>query len=173
MRDLSIRANTRTELAQRESDGVAVTLLWSRETDVLAVSVVDVHGGSFELVLADSERPLDVFYHPYAYAALRGLVVAAPHESADEAEAVAAAAPGPVCPSCKDAMDNAGCDVCRQAIRDEVASGMGELGVYLNSWARFDSWVRARESGDRKDAFGPHADQPAESRLRRGARRAQ
>jgi hypothetical protein len=27
----------------------------------------------FELVLADNEPPLEVFHHPYAYAAARGL----------------------------------------------------------------------------------------------------
>jgi hypothetical protein len=171
MRDLSTRANTRTELAQRESDGVAVTLLWSRETDVLAVSVVDVRGGSFELVLAGNERPLDVFYHPYAYAALRGVVVAAPQEFAVEPAAEAAEAPSRVCPNCKDAMGNTGCDACRQKTRDEVASGLAELASYLDGWARFDSWVRARESGEPSDASGPHADWRAELRLRRGSGR--
>jgi hypothetical protein len=66
----------RTELAVREQNGMSVTLLWARGTDVLAVAVVDLWSGeSFEYVLEPHERPLDVFYHPYAYAASRGLDV--------------------------------------------------------------------------------------------------
>jgi hypothetical protein len=63
-----------TELAAREESGTSVTLLWARGTNVLAVSVVDHRNGdAFELVLETDDRPLDVFYHPYAYAAARGL----------------------------------------------------------------------------------------------------
>ncbi len=65
----------RTELAVRESDGVTVTLYWTPGTDIIAIEVVDSGSGTgFELVLA-GEPPLDVFYHPYAYAAARGLDV--------------------------------------------------------------------------------------------------
>jgi hypothetical protein len=65
----------RAELAVREQNGVVVTLFWLRGTDVLVVSVVDRrHGdGGFELVLQPDEPALDVFHHPYAYAAARGL----------------------------------------------------------------------------------------------------
>jgi hypothetical protein len=66
---------SRTELAVREQAGVEVTLLWLRGTDVLFVAVTDRRSGeAFELVLQPHERALDVFYHPYAYAAARGLV---------------------------------------------------------------------------------------------------
>jgi hypothetical protein len=66
----------RTELAVRESDGVSVALYWTRGTNILAVTVVDTGSGTaFELVLTENEPPLDVFYHPYAYAATRGLDV--------------------------------------------------------------------------------------------------
>jgi hypothetical protein len=65
---------SRTELAYREHDGVSVTLFWIRGTDLTAVEVVDGRNGmSFELVVEPHERPLDVFYHPYAYAAGRGV----------------------------------------------------------------------------------------------------
>jgi hypothetical protein len=65
---------SRVELAVREQSGVAVTLHWVRATDVLFVSVVDRRSGeAFELVLQPDERALDVFHHPYAYAAARGL----------------------------------------------------------------------------------------------------
>jgi hypothetical protein len=63
-----------TELAVREQNGISVRLLWTRGTTLLAVEVVDERNGdSFELVLEPDEAPLDVFYHPYAYAAARGL----------------------------------------------------------------------------------------------------
>jgi hypothetical protein len=64
----------RTELAAREDNGISVELYWTRGTNVLAVTVADATTGDyFELVLADNERPLDVFYHPFAYARARGI----------------------------------------------------------------------------------------------------
>lgn len=64
----------RTELAARESNGVAVRLFWSRSTNLLTVTVSDASNGDyFELVLEEDERPLDVFHHPFAHAAARGL----------------------------------------------------------------------------------------------------
>ena len=67
----------RVELAARESAGVSVTLLWAPATDVVAVVVVDSRlCESFELVVEPDDRPLEVFYHPYAAAAARGLDLA-------------------------------------------------------------------------------------------------
>jgi hypothetical protein len=64
------------ELAHRAADGVEVALLWYPGSDVTSVQVVDAKAGeAFELVLGHGDRPLDVFHHPYAYAALRGLDV--------------------------------------------------------------------------------------------------
>jgi hypothetical protein len=63
-----------TELAVREQNGASVRLLWARGTDILSVCVVDdLNGDAFEFVLTADERPLDAFYHPYAFAAARGL----------------------------------------------------------------------------------------------------
>jgi hypothetical protein len=57
------------ELASRESNGVHVLLLWHPREDALTVSVEDSRvGHRFELI-ADRRCALDVFYHPYAYAA--------------------------------------------------------------------------------------------------------
>jgi hypothetical protein len=65
------------ELAQRESDGISVTLLWDSESDRLTVSVDDRRTGeSFELH-AQPQSAMDVFRHPYAYAASRGRETAA------------------------------------------------------------------------------------------------
>ena len=64
------------ELDYRATDGVEVALLWYPSNDVVSVRVADAKAGeSFELVLGEGDRPLDVFQHPYAYAALRGLDV--------------------------------------------------------------------------------------------------
>lgn len=56
------------ELAVRGTDGLVVSLLWSRSDDELTVVVTDVRlGESFEVAVG-SANPLQVFYHPYAYA---------------------------------------------------------------------------------------------------------
>lgn len=69
-----------TELAHRENDGIAVTLLWHTETDRLTVTVRDRRTGeAFELE-ARARNAMDVFHHPYAYAARRGLLRAEARE---------------------------------------------------------------------------------------------
>jgi hypothetical protein len=61
------------ELASRESGTLHVALIWRREADIFMVSVDDpAIGDRFELVVED-RNALDVYYHPYAYAALRGV----------------------------------------------------------------------------------------------------
>ena len=56
------------ELAHRTSDGIEVTLLWTKIGDRLSVLVDDWRSGEhFELEPA-RERALEVYYHPYAYA---------------------------------------------------------------------------------------------------------
>ena len=66
----------RTELASRESNGIMVRLFWSRSTNLVTVAVADAANDEyFELVLAENERALDVFHHPFAHAAARGLEV--------------------------------------------------------------------------------------------------
>jgi hypothetical protein len=59
------------ELAHRESGATHIALFWSREDATVKVVVVgSSEDDSFELEAAES-RALDVFYHPFAYAALR------------------------------------------------------------------------------------------------------
>ena len=58
------------ELAFRESDGISVSLLWLRGTDDVHVVVRDrKRGHSFDVEVRPSDSPMDVFRHPYAYAA--------------------------------------------------------------------------------------------------------
>jgi hypothetical protein len=65
------------ELAYRENDGLVVSLLWNPADDALTVTVLDAHTGEALEVPVEDARPLDVFQHPLAYAAQRGLLLAA------------------------------------------------------------------------------------------------
>ena len=68
------QAELTTELAHRAADGIEVLLLWDSGDGRLRVVVDDLRdGGSFELLAADGRQALDAFYHPFAYAAVRGL----------------------------------------------------------------------------------------------------
>jgi YD repeat-containing protein len=59
------------ELAYRSGDGIDVRLTWRKADNRLRVEVTDARAGhSFDLI-ADPARALDVYYHPYAYAASR------------------------------------------------------------------------------------------------------
>jgi hypothetical protein len=65
------------ELAYRENDGLAVSLLWDPADDALTVTVVDGQTGeALEIRVADAS-PAEVFHHPFAYAARRGLLITA------------------------------------------------------------------------------------------------
>jgi hypothetical protein len=58
------------ELDSRISDGVRVRLLWHSDDGHVSVAVEDIKTGEmFDLPVGDDDRPLDVFHHPYAYAA--------------------------------------------------------------------------------------------------------
>ena len=64
----------RRELAHRSSNGIDVFLLWCPVDDSLAVVVIDITADSCELVV-DPAEALDVFDHPYAHAAFRGVTI--------------------------------------------------------------------------------------------------
>ena len=62
------------ELHQRVSDGIRVSLLWGTGSDDLWVAVVDDKTGEqFTVNVPERDRALDVFNHPYAYAAAQGV----------------------------------------------------------------------------------------------------
>jgi hypothetical protein len=65
------RDDSMRELAYREGDGLEVTLLWDERCERLAVSVFDSKTGDRFALGAPGNRALDVFYHPFAYAASR------------------------------------------------------------------------------------------------------
>lgn len=67
---MSAATDTQTrELAIRESDGLAVVLLWDPRDDAVTVSVDDSRTGDRFRLEVDRTRALDAFYHPFAYAA--------------------------------------------------------------------------------------------------------
>jgi hypothetical protein len=62
--------STTRELDSRISDGIHVRLLWSPGDGQVSVAVNDSRtGDAFELPVPDGIRALDVFRHPYGYAA--------------------------------------------------------------------------------------------------------
>lgn len=61
------------ELASRASNGIEVTLLWNCRSDELRVCVSDSRTGIQLELVAERHNALDVFHHPYAYAAARGI----------------------------------------------------------------------------------------------------
>ena len=64
------------ELDHRSNDSIEVRLLWRQRDGRVLVVVEDGRTGtSFKLEVRDDERVLDVFHHPFAYAAHRGLDV--------------------------------------------------------------------------------------------------
>ena len=62
-----MNANLR-ELAQREQDGLEITLFWDARSNEVSVEVVDQRDeSSFRLPVA-GHCALDAFHHPFAYA---------------------------------------------------------------------------------------------------------
>ena len=61
------------ELAGRENEGLEISLLWDKSADRLKVAVADARlDEKFEFDVASADA-LAAFYHPFAYAADRGL----------------------------------------------------------------------------------------------------
>lgn len=67
----TIRTEER-ELANRESGGLEVSLLWDPEDDALTVIVNDSRTGDAFALRPEKRRALDAFYHPYAKTARPG-----------------------------------------------------------------------------------------------------
>jgi hypothetical protein len=56
------------ELDSRSSDGIDVTLLWSKQADRVWIAVVDEKSGDWFEQDVHPALALDAFQHPYAYA---------------------------------------------------------------------------------------------------------
>ena len=64
----------RVVLAERNNAGIRVTLLWTRDTNTVAVLVRDDGtADQFEVSVEPAGNALDAFEHPYAYAARQGV----------------------------------------------------------------------------------------------------
>jgi hypothetical protein len=71
---MTASTDTLRELDHRAAYGIEVTLLWDESDDRVLVAVSDAKtGAAFELEVQPHERAMDVFHHPYAYAASRGI----------------------------------------------------------------------------------------------------
>ena len=68
---MSATADTKQtrELASRESNGLAVRLVWHPRNHAVTVSVTDSRTGDRFQLAVDRTHALDAFYHPFAYAA--------------------------------------------------------------------------------------------------------
>lgn len=61
---------TMRELHSRQSDGIHVRLLWCALKERVTVTVDDTKtGDAFAIEVHEGERAMDVFEHPFAYAA--------------------------------------------------------------------------------------------------------
>ena len=64
--------HTMRELDSRSADGIQVRLLWSEDDGRVVVAVADAKSGDgFSIEVSAGDNALDVFHHPYAYAAHR------------------------------------------------------------------------------------------------------
>jgi hypothetical protein len=63
--------NAVTELSSRFANGVHVALLWRQSDNTVAVVVDHCNGERFRVHADATDNALDVFHHPYAYAAHR------------------------------------------------------------------------------------------------------
>jgi hypothetical protein len=68
-----MKRSTYTELARRTRDNLTVSLVWRPQDNRLRVMVADTAAGQEFQLDAHPENALDIFYHPFAYAAFRGL----------------------------------------------------------------------------------------------------
>jgi hypothetical protein len=72
--DHALAGPARVVLAEHKNSGIQVTLLWTEDTDTVAVLVRDEGtADQFELSVEPGANALDIFEHPYAYAAWRGV----------------------------------------------------------------------------------------------------
>jgi len=66
-KERAMNANLR-ELAQREQDGLEITLFWDARSNEVSVEVIDQRDESSFLLPVARHCALNAFHHPYAYA---------------------------------------------------------------------------------------------------------
>ena len=72
MNATTARAAGISELSSRSANGIDVALIWQHHDNTAVVVVVDQRSGeNLVLDVGDDDNALDIFNHPYAYAAQR------------------------------------------------------------------------------------------------------
>lgn len=61
----------RRELAHRTSDGIEVSLFWTKATNRVTIAVLDSRSDETLEFCVNGRDALDAFNHPYAYATTR------------------------------------------------------------------------------------------------------
>jgi hypothetical protein len=61
----------RRELAHRTSDGIEVSLFWTKSSNRITIAIIDTRSDEALEFEVDGSLALDAFNHPYAYAAAR------------------------------------------------------------------------------------------------------
>jgi hypothetical protein len=74
MKSAADTSRTFEELDYRESDGIQVSLLWSRANGSLAVAVLDARTAERLELPVEPDDAFEAFQHPFAYAAFCGLL---------------------------------------------------------------------------------------------------
>ena len=70
-KEIALSRQTARELAYRENDGLAVSLLWYPAENSVHVRVDDDKVGESLEFDVQRGKALDAFHHPYAYAAMQ------------------------------------------------------------------------------------------------------
>jgi hypothetical protein len=70
---LSSPAQGYRELAYRVTDGLEIVLFWHQPSNGVMVAVSDTRTGAYFELDAAPEEALEVFHHPYAFAAAQGV----------------------------------------------------------------------------------------------------
>ena len=65
----------RQELAQRQGDGIEVTMFWSASEDELTLRIVDLRAGAFFEMPVRRDQGNFAFNHPFGYAAEQGSLI--------------------------------------------------------------------------------------------------
>lgn len=65
----AITPTERREVAFRASDGIEVTMFWSKPSNQVTIAVRDTRSAKALEFEVDGSAALDAFKHPYAYAA--------------------------------------------------------------------------------------------------------
>jgi hypothetical protein len=69
---MTISTDTLRELDHRVTDGIDVRMLWDPSDDRVVVAVSDFKTGeAFDIEVGPDEKAVEVFHHPFAYAAHR------------------------------------------------------------------------------------------------------